>query len=211
MSQASKRSFAQMNLWFVATARNANLWQIFGNPIERPLAPFPFIITFHPHSHAVKSIIFKNFKLLKNYIMLYYNIMFLFKRDKNIGDFQDRRSVLKSDDQPKCAYTRCKTCSFVYNAANSDLLLATPLMLSIAQYIGETGRRLGDRFHQQECMYVMYEHLRDAERNDKDASKSVARDFNLPNHSHKCMPAACGISVHHGNTECRKKNKHFPI
>ena len=37
-------------------------------------------------------------------------------------------------------------------------------------YIGETGRRLDDRFR---------EHLRDVERNDKDASKSVARHFNI--------------------------------
>ena len=40
-------------------------------------------------------------------------------------------------------------------------------------YIGETGRRLGDRLR---------EHLSDVERNDKDASKSVVRHFNLPNH-----------------------------
>ena len=38
-------------------------------------------------------------------------------------------------------------------------------------YIGETGRQLGDRFR---------EYLSDVERNDKDASKSVARHFNLP-------------------------------
>ena len=37
-------------------------------------------------------------------------------------------------------------------------------------YIGETGRRLGDQFR---------EHLRDVEKNDKDASKPVARHFNL--------------------------------
>ena len=41
-------------------------------------------------------------------------------------------------------------------------------------YIGETGRRLGDRFR---------EHLCDVESNDKDALKPVARHFNLPNHS----------------------------
>ena len=34
-------------------------------------------------------------------------------------------------------------------------------------YLGETGRRLGARFR---------EHLRDVERNDKDASKPVALD-----------------------------------
>ena len=41
-------------------------------------------------------------------------------------------------------------------------------------FIGETGRRLGDRFR---------EYLRHSERNDKNASKPVARHFHLPNHS----------------------------
>ena len=62
------------------------------------------------------------------------------------------------------------------------------------KYIGETGRRLGDRYR---------EHLRDVEINDKDASKPVARHFNLPNHSQKHM-AVCGLSLHLGNTESRK-------
>ena len=45
-------------------------------------------------------------------------------------------------------------------------------------YIGETERRQGDRFREQ---------LRDVERNDKDASKPVARHFNLPNYSKQDM------------------------
>ena len=53
---------------------------------------------------------------------------------------------------------------------------------------------LGDRFR---------EHLRDVEKNDKDASKPVARHFNLPNHSKKHM-AICGLSLHLGTTESRK-------
>ena len=61
-------------------------------------------------------------------------------------------------------------------------------------YIGETGRRLADRF----C-----EHLRDTEQNNTVASKPVARHFNLPNHSHHNM-TICGLSLHHGNTESRK-------
>ena len=61
-------------------------------------------------------------------------------------------------------------------------------------YIGGKGRRLGDRFR---------EHLRDVERNDKDASKPVARYFNLPNHSSQHM-TICGLSLHQGNTESRK-------
>ena len=61
-------------------------------------------------------------------------------------------------------------------------------------YIGETGWRLADRFR---------EHLRDAEQNKRDASKPVARHFNLPNHSHHNM-TICGLSLHQGNTESRK-------
>ena len=37
----------------------------------------------------------------------------------------------------------------------------------------------------------------------KDASKPVARHFNLPNHSKKHM-AICGLSLHLGTTESRK-------
>ena len=61
-------------------------------------------------------------------------------------------------------------------------------------YIGETGRRLGDRFR---------EHLRDVEKDDKNASKPVARHSNLPNHSKKHM-VVCGLSLHQGSTERRK-------
>ena len=61
-------------------------------------------------------------------------------------------------------------------------------------YIGETGRRLGDPFR---------EHLRDVENNDKEASKPVARHFNLANHSQEHM-AVCGLSLLLGNTESRK-------
>ena len=61
-------------------------------------------------------------------------------------------------------------------------------------YIGETGGRLGDQFR---------ERLRDVEKNDKDASKPVARHFNLHNHSKQHM-AICGLSLHQGATESRK-------
>ena len=61
-------------------------------------------------------------------------------------------------------------------------------------YIGETERRLGNRFQ---------EHLRDVEKDDKNASKPVARHFNLPNHSKQHM-VVCDLSLHQGSTESRK-------
>ena len=58
----------------------------------------------------------------------------------------------------------------------------------------KTGRRLGDQFQ---------EHLHDVERNDKDASKPVARHFNLPNHSKQHM-AVCSLSLYQGSSESHK-------
>ena len=55
-------------------------------------------------------------------------------------------------------------------------------------------RRLGDRFR---------EHLRDVEKDDQNASKPVARHFNLPNHSNQHI-VVCGLSLHQGSTESRK-------
>ena len=47
------------------------------------------------------------------------------------------------------------------------------------------------------------EHLPDVERNDKDASKSVARHFNLPDHSKQHM-ALCSLSLYLDSSESRK-------
>ena len=55
-------------------------------------------------------------------------------------------------------------------------------------------------------------HLRDVERNDKDAFKPVARHFNLPSHSEQHM-AVCGLSLHLASSESRKtlQQNYFPI
>ena len=45
--------------------------------------------------------------------------------------------------------------------------------------------------------------LHNVEKDDKNASKPVARHFNLPNHSKKHM-VVCGLSLHQGSTESRK-------
>ena len=122
---------------------------------------------------------------------------------------------LKTNEQPgtfKCARSRCKTCLFIVNTSkisgpkrsvkitdrftctSANVIYCITCTLCNKLYIGETGRRLGDRFR---------EHLRDVEKNDKEASKPVARHFYLPNHSKKHM-AICGLSLHLGTTESRK-------
>ena len=60
-----------------------------------------FTLTFHPHKHAVKSIILKNFKLLQNdseaCTIFSQPPLISFKRDKNIGNFLVRSSFQTND------------------------------------------------------------------------------------------------------------------
>ena len=50
---------------------------------------------------------------------------------------------------------------------------------------------------------IFWKNLGDVEKDDKNASKPVARHFNLPNHSKQHM-VVCGLSLHQGSTESRK-------
>ena len=178
----------------------------------------PFTLTFHPHNHAVKSIILKNFKLLQNDPdtgrIFSQPPLISFKRDKNIGNFLVRSAFQTSNQAGtfKWARARCKTCPFICNVeklsgpkrsinitdhftcTSTNVIYCITCTLCKKLYIGETERRLGDRFR---------EHLRDVEKDDKNASKPVARHFNLPNHSKQHM-AVCGLSLHQGSTESRK-------
>ena len=61
-----------------------------------------------------------------------------------------------------------------FTCTSANVIYCITCTLCNKLYIGETGRRLGDRFRK---------HLRDVEKNNKDASKPVARYFNLHNHS----------------------------
>ena len=159
-----------------------------------------------------------NFKLLQNDpetgTNLSQPLLISFKRDKNIGKVLVRSSF-QTNDQPgtfKRARSRCKTCPFIHNMGKMSgpkrsIKISDPFTCTFANviycitcthckklYIGDTGRRLGDRIR---------EHLRDVERNDKDASKPVAIHFNLPNPSKKHM-AVCGLSLHLAISESRK-------
>ena len=178
----------------------------------------PFTLTLHPHNHAIKSITLNNFKLLQNDPesgrIFSQPPLISFKREKNVSNFLVR-SALKTNEQPgtfKSAHSRCKTCPFTLNISDisgskrsvkitdrftctsANVIYCLTFTLCNKLYIGETGRRLGDRFR---------EHLCDVEKNDKDASKPVARHFYLPNHSKKHI-AIRGISLHQGTTESRK-------
>ena len=146
----------------------------------------PFTLTFHPLNLPVKNIILKNFKLLQNNneTSRIFSLppLISFKRNKKISDFLVR-STLKSDESPgtfNCTRKRCKTCPFIHNTnkvtgpkrsikitdrftcISANVIYCIKCTLYKKIYIGETGRRIGDRFR---------EHLRDVACNDKDASK----------------------------------------
>ena len=178
----------------------------------------PFTLIFHPHNHAVKSIILKNSKLLQNDsetgTIFSKPPLISFKRDKNIGNFLVRNSFQTHYQSGtfKRARSRCKTCPFIHNVEKisgpkrsikiTDLFTCTSAdaidyitcTCYNKLYIGETGRRPGDRFR---------EHLRDVKRNNKDASKPVVRHFNLTNHFKQHM-VICSLSLHPGSSESRK-------
>ena len=63
----------------------------------------PFTLTFHPHNHAVKYIILKNFRLLRNDPdtgrIFSQTSLISFKCDKNIGNFLVR-SAFQISEQP---------------------------------------------------------------------------------------------------------------
>ena len=84
---------------------------------------------------------------------------------------------------------------FHFTCSPADVIYRITCIYCKKLYIGEIGRRLGDRFQK---------HLRDVERNDKDTSKPVARHFNLPNRSKQHM-TVFGLSLHLGSSESRKK------
>ena len=113
----------------------------------------------------------------------------------------------------RTACARSKTCPFICNVeklsgpkrsieitddftfTSTKVVYCITCTLCKKLYIGETGRRLGD-------IYRFREHLRDVEKDEKNASKPVARHFNLPYHFKHMV--VCGLSLHQGSTESRK-------
>ena len=81
-----------------------------------------------------------------------------------------------------------------FTCTSTNVIYSITCTLCKKLNIGVTGRRLGDRFR---------EHLRDVEKDDKNASKPVTRHLNLSNHSKQHM-VVCGLSLHQGSTESRK-------
>ena len=110
------------------------------------------------------------------------------------GFSEDKNGQTESNVEKLSGSKRSIKITDHFTCTSTNVIYCITCTLCKKLYIGETGRRLGDRFR---------EHLRDVEKDDKNASKPVARHFNLPNHSKQHM-VVCGLSLHQGSTESRK-------
>ena len=63
--------------------------------------------------------------------------------------------------------------TYYFTCTSTNVIYFITCNLCQKLYIGETGRRLHDRFQK---------HLRDVQKFDENAAKQVARHFNRPNH-----------------------------
>jgi len=138
-----------------------------------------------------------------------------FMRDQNIRNLFGQKYTFQTIDQPEVsnalAHEAIKVLSFPtvekisgpkrsikvtdhFTCISANVIYCITCILSRKLYIGDTGRRLGDRFR---------EHPRDVEKDAQFLSKPVARHFNLPNYP-KTHIAVCSFSLHQGSTESRK-------
>ena len=181
----------------------------------------PFTLTFHPNNLAARNVVLRNFEILQSdpeTAPISPNPPLVsFKRDRNLRNSLVRSS-LPSNLEPgtfNCSRKVCNTCPFInskthirgpngsyqvndhFDCTTSNIIYCITCTLCNKLYIGESGRKLGDRFR---------EHLLDIKNKGSDLSKPVARHFNLPGHSHEHMEI-CGIYLHLGNNETRKRKE----
>ena len=181
----------------------------------------PFTLTFHPNNLAARNVVLRNFEIRQSYpetAPIFPNPPLVsFKRDRNLRNSLVRSS-LPSNLEPgtfNCSRKVCNTCPFInskthirgpngsyqvndhFDCTTSNIIYCITCTLCNKLYIGESGRKLGDRFR---------EHLLDVKNKGSDLSKPVARHFNLPGHSHEHMEI-CGIYLHLGNNETRKRKE----
>ena len=181
----------------------------------------PFTLTFHPNNLAARNVVPRNFKILQSNpetAPIFPNPPLIsFKRDRNLRNSLVISS-LPSSLEPgtfNCSRKVCNTCPFInskthirgpngfyqvndhFDCTTSNIIYCITCTLCNKLYIGESGRKLGDRFR---------EHLLDVKNKRSDLSKPVARHFNLPGHSHEHMEI-CGIYLHLGNNETRKRTE----
>ena len=146
----------------------------------------PFTLTFHPSNLAARNVVLGNFNILQSdpeTAPIFPNPPLVsFKRDRNLRNSLVRSS-LPSNLEPgtfNCSRKVCNTCPFInskthirgpngsyqvnehLDCTTSNIIYCITCTLCNKLYIGESGRKLGDRF----C-----EHLLDVKNKGSDLSR----------------------------------------
>ena len=176
----------------------------------------PFTIAFHLVNNSIKPIVNCNFNFPNSDSstsnIFSQRLLFSFTKDRNLRTFLVK-GTLPSNEEPgtfRCSRKKCLTYPFVvlrtsvtgpkstlnitdhFNYTTSNIMYFIQSSNCSKLYIGETGRRLGDR---------IINHLYDLRKND--LSKPVSRHFNYFNHSLSNF-VAFGLSVINGGNDCCK-------
>jgi hypothetical protein len=154
----------------------------------------PFVTTFHPHVSRIYKILKNNWPILSSTSNIFNDSPLLsFRRNPNLRNLLVRSKFSNSEEIPgtfQCHRARCLTCEHTssttsvhgpkghhnikntFTCISSNIVYALQCLQCGKLYIGETKRRLGDRFT---------EHRRDIIKNR--STSPVAQHFNLRSHS----------------------------
>ena len=209
--------------WFLAALVLGVQFTIFGAEGDPSgIATVAQTTSRDPCQQVLFFAVLRNFKILQSdpeTAPIFHNPPLVsFKRNRNLRNSVVRSSLPSNLEPGTFNYFRkvCNTCPFIsskthirgpnesyqvndhFDCTTSNIIYCITCTLCNKLYIGESGRKLGDRFR---------EHLLDVKNKGSDLSKPVARHFNLPGHSQEHMEI-CGIYLHLGNNETRKgKNR----
>ena len=161
----------------------------------------PLVLTYHPTNALIKNIMTRNFHLLRDDpdtrdIYEPVRILCSYRRDTNLRDSLVRSHLntisVSGEDRGTfpCGRSRCNTCTHTnasptintpggcititsrYTCISQNVVYVIKCCTCNRIYIGETGRRLGDRFR---------EHLRSTRQANTDLP--VGRHFTSPSHA----------------------------
>ena len=193
----------------------------------------PLVLTYHPKNQEVKKILLKNFRILSDdpTTKEIFNTrrLCVYRRDTSLRDILVHSTLSSRADDIQatptgtfpCHRPRCRTCDFTGRTAtvtnaNGDVRLKGRFDCTAAGvvyvitcqrcyklYIGETGRRLSDRFG---------EHLRSVEGFKQNPRYQgggfpVAEHFNLPEHNHVHDMRVSVVKQVKGGTATRQREE----
>jgi hypothetical protein len=184
----------------------------------------PLVLTYHPANFAIKNILYRNYSILQEdpdlQPLFPQKPLLAYRREKNIKDMLVKSTVKPTSDDVigtfTCGRNRCITCQHVsqdtlirgpkstfvvkghYSCITSNVIYCIKCSVCQELYIGETSRRLGDRFR---------EHVYNA-RKKLFKSGEVSKHFNQTGHSFTDMEILVMLQI--TDTSTRKKmEEHF--